>query len=380
MVHYRFSPGASSYAVTVGGTQQNDDLYLRLLDGTNYGKCVDIFAPGQDVTSAGIRSRDAIDTYSGTSQATPLVSGAAAIYWNIKRDASPLDIKDTLTSTCTRDKLKINEAVPQDFRDQSPNCLLFIENDNKPYEVFHSVPSSEVETYIKDMESSSYALTYINNYQINSSVLYSLVFKYMADVEFITLMAVKLKQLRKSVEINGANGYQPTLIYNMMNSIEHIAVLEKTNFTYSHGHRLTKISHDNLYELKSSQGDTLLSTTVGLASGGKPRYSSLYVNSNVTTRHFPDVSNSQLLRVLTKQAKNGFYLTHLTTILTNPPSYSVVFHKMARPSINYVMSENLKFDEINEFVQMQVSKGFTPLVISGLDAPKGLRFVVSFEQ
>ena len=56
----RYSPGSSSSALTVGGTQQNDDLYLRLFDDINYGRCVDIFAPGQDICSLGISSNDAV--------------------------------------------------------------------------------------------------------------------------------------------------------------------------------------------------------------------------------------------------------------------------------------------------------------------------------
>ena len=66
-VCYSYSPGASPDALTVGGTQQNDDLYLRLFDGTNYGKCVDIFAPGQDIRSAGLSGKDSVTTFSGTS-------------------------------------------------------------------------------------------------------------------------------------------------------------------------------------------------------------------------------------------------------------------------------------------------------------------------
>ena len=89
---------------------------------------------------------------SGTSQATPLVSGTAAVYWNINRDATPLEIKDTITSTCTRNKLAISAAVPSNLADNPPNCLLFVDNGpmsvdevTLPYFVLHSVPSSEVE-------------------------------------------------------------------------------------------------------------------------------------------------------------------------------------------------------------------------------------------
>ena len=42
----QYSPGASQSAVTVGGTARNDFLYWDSTSGTNFGCCVDIFAPG----------------------------------------------------------------------------------------------------------------------------------------------------------------------------------------------------------------------------------------------------------------------------------------------------------------------------------------------
>jgi len=78
-------------------------LVFRLFGGTNYGRCVDIFAPGEDITSAGLSRPDATVIFSGTSQATPLVSGAAAVYWSINSDATARDIRDDLISTCIRD-------------------------------------------------------------------------------------------------------------------------------------------------------------------------------------------------------------------------------------------------------------------------------------
>ena len=385
---YRYSPGSSPNAITVGGTQRNDDLYLRLFDGTNYGRCVDIFAPGQDIRSAGIMSNDAVETLSGTSQASPIVSGAAAVYWNMNRTVTPLEIKDTITSTCSRDHLKISIAVPSSFVDQTSNCLLFITStlatehkDNLPYYVFHSVPSTQVETHIQSMKESSYALAYIGSHLVNHSVHYSLIFKYMADVEFVTIILSRLKKLKNEVASYEAEGYQLTLIYNMMNSIDHIAVLEKTDVVYSHEYRLTKENYDSLYQTKSSQGDSLLSTTVALTKKGDLRISAIYVQYDVKTRQLFGVSITRLLRVLNVQRFNQrFYLTHLTTIPTNPPRYTAVFHKITKPAVNYILSDNLELGEVEEFVQMQVSKGFTPLVVAGLDTPNGLKFVVSFEQ
>ena len=108
----------------MGGTQRNDDLYLRLFDGTNYGKCVDIFAPGQNITSATFLLPNAVVTGSGTSFAAPLVSGAAAIYWNVKKMATPVEVKDAIISTCAQNRLRISGAVPVRFQEQTPNCLL----------------------------------------------------------------------------------------------------------------------------------------------------------------------------------------------------------------------------------------------------------------
>ena len=385
----RYSPGASSYALTVGGTEQRDDLYLGFFYRTNYGRCVDIFAPGQDIQSAGIRSNDAVATRSGTSQATPIVSGAAAIYWNINRFATPLEIKDMIISTCTHDKLRISGVVPGSFQDQTPNCLLFIDNqvtpthvdmDNLPYQIFHSIQSSMVETYIKTQENNSYALTYIDSYSINSVTQYNLIFKYMADVEFITIMSPRLRKIRKSVDSYEADGYQLTLIYTMMNANDHIAVLKKTNLVHSHEYRLTKQNHDTLYQTKSSQGESLLSTTVAPTGKDSLRYTSIYVHDNIEVHHLSSVNVSELLAALDEQLSQGFYLTHLTTIPINPPSYSVVFHKMTKPAASYVMSKDLRLDQVNEFLRMQVNEGFTPLVIAGLDTPNGLKFVVSFQQ
>jgi len=386
----RFTPGSSPYALTVGGTQQNDNLYLRLFDGTNYGKCVDIFAPGQDIMSAGIRSNDAVDTYSGTSQATPLVSGAAAIYWNIKINATPVEIKNIITSTCTRNKLKIKTAIPSSFADQSPNCLLHLENKatsiragsdiiNPPYHVFHSVSSSELKMYIKDMTNNSYALTYIHSHQINSSVHYSLIFRYMADVEFLTIVTSKRKQMKSEISDHQPNGYHLTLLYSSSDATDHIAVLEKTNLTYSHDFRLTQKSHDKMYHSKSSQNDSLLSTTVIITAKGESKYSSVYVHNNLTTHHLSNVSVPELMEALNVQLSQKFYLTHLSTIPTDPPSCSVVFQKMTKPFENYILSKDLELDEVEEFVQMQVSKGLTPLVVAGIDTPSGLKFIVSLK-
>lgn len=69
------SPASAPNAVTVGATDSSDSF----ASYSNRGSCVDILAPGSSVTSAWIGSNTRTSTISGTSMATPHVSGVAAL-------------------------------------------------------------------------------------------------------------------------------------------------------------------------------------------------------------------------------------------------------------------------------------------------------------
>lgn len=71
-----YSPARAANAVTVGSTTSTDSRS----SFSNYGTCLDIYAPGSSITSAWYNSNSATNTISGTSMASPHVAGVAALY------------------------------------------------------------------------------------------------------------------------------------------------------------------------------------------------------------------------------------------------------------------------------------------------------------
>jgi subtilisin family serine protease len=109
------SPARVPEAVTVASSTEGDEQS----DFSNFGKSVDIYAPGSEITSAWNTGDDATNTISGTSMATPHVAGAAAVYLAGHADATPEQVGKALTDGATADK--ISNASPD-----TPNKLLKI--------------------------------------------------------------------------------------------------------------------------------------------------------------------------------------------------------------------------------------------------------------
>jgi len=108
------SPGSAPLSINVGATDPTDDRS----SFSNYGACLNIWAPGRDVLSAVVSSDTASQKYSGTSMACPHVSGAAALLLSASPSMSPDAIKAELVAQAT-------SGVVQDAKDQSPNELLY---------------------------------------------------------------------------------------------------------------------------------------------------------------------------------------------------------------------------------------------------------------
>ncbi|GAX19048.1 hypothetical protein FisN_8Hh272 [Fistulifera solaris] len=90
----RYSPAAAKSVISVGATARYDMMGLF----SNYGKCVDIFAPGARILSAGHTRDDAVDRKTGTSMACPHVAGAAAMYLQAHPDWTPAQVWEAMSS------------------------------------------------------------------------------------------------------------------------------------------------------------------------------------------------------------------------------------------------------------------------------------------
>jgi subtilisin family serine protease len=84
------SPARVSEAMTIGATDSTD----RKASWSNYGNCVDWFAPGVSITSAWWTSPTATNTISGTSMATPHTTGVAALYLQGNPGAAPSAVRN----------------------------------------------------------------------------------------------------------------------------------------------------------------------------------------------------------------------------------------------------------------------------------------------
>jgi subtilisin family serine protease len=91
------SPARTAAAITVGSTTSTDARS----SFSNWGTCVDIFAPGSSITSAWASSDTATNTISGTSMATPHVAGVAALYLQGHTTASNATVRNALVNGAT---------------------------------------------------------------------------------------------------------------------------------------------------------------------------------------------------------------------------------------------------------------------------------------
>jgi subtilisin family serine protease len=91
------SPARTPAALTVAATTSADAQ----ASYSNFGTCVDLYAPGSSVTSAYYTSDTATASMSGTSMASPHVAGAAALYLETDPTATPGEVRLAIVGIAT---------------------------------------------------------------------------------------------------------------------------------------------------------------------------------------------------------------------------------------------------------------------------------------
>jgi subtilisin family serine protease len=110
-----YSPARVTAALTVGLVNSSDTR----ASTSNYGLCLDLFAPGVSITSAWSTGDYATNTISGTSMASPHVAGVAAMYLEYNPGALPVDVAYAINDMSSKNYVSSPGS-------NSPNRLLYM--------------------------------------------------------------------------------------------------------------------------------------------------------------------------------------------------------------------------------------------------------------
>jgi len=115
------SPASNSQVISVGATGNKDTR----ASFSNFGTCVNLLAPGVDITASWIGSTTALNTISGTSMASPHVAGVAALVLAATPSATPAQVEATILAGTTNGVVTLSCTASVSICNQTPNKLLY---------------------------------------------------------------------------------------------------------------------------------------------------------------------------------------------------------------------------------------------------------------
>ncbi|XP_075362757.1 proprotein convertase subtilisin/kexin type 9 [Mycteria americana] len=117
-----YSPASEPEVITVGATNSEDQPASIGTLGTNFGRCVDLFAPGDDIIGASSDCSTCFTTQSGTSQAAAHVAGIAAMLLSAEPQLSLAELRQRLLHFATKNVMDM-AWFPEEQRLQTPNSV-----------------------------------------------------------------------------------------------------------------------------------------------------------------------------------------------------------------------------------------------------------------
>ncbi|NXX16617.1 PCSK9 convertase, partial [Podargus strigoides] len=120
-----YSPASEPEVITVGATNKEDQPASFGTLGTNFGRCVDLFAPGDDIIGASSDCSSCFTAQSGTSQAAAHVAGIAAMLLSAEPRLSLAELRQRLLHFATKNVMD-TAWLPEEQRLQTPNSIAWL--------------------------------------------------------------------------------------------------------------------------------------------------------------------------------------------------------------------------------------------------------------